>query len=156
MCSPTLAFAGLSAFGSILQGSQEAAAANYNAAVARNNAITARRSAAADAAAQRRDTSKLLGSQAAAYGASGVLTEGSPSEVMAETARAGELEALKLLYGGDLEATNQEAQRRMFKQQARNSVLSGFLGAGSALASGYSSWQQSQPAKVPGLYRAGP
>ena len=107
---------GVSAYGAIRSGQDQAAMARananyisqvsrYNAEVARQGAEMARRGAEiirrtgeTEAARQRQRSSNLLARQRAAYAASGVEFEGSPLLVMQETAARAEQDALGILY----------------------------------------------------------
>lgn len=101
----------MSAASALSSGQSQSSAAQYNAAVARNNAIVAQQNAqiaadqaAADARRQRDQAIKEKGKMRAAYGASGVTVEGSPLDVLEESALNAELDALITEYNGGLRA----------------------------------------------------
>jgi hypothetical protein len=131
MCEPvsmTALMMGVSGAQSILgaeQQAQQAAAqqnlrayqASYQTAVARNaaqvseyNAQDAERRGAAEEARQRRKTSLLLGTQQARLAAQGTDLEGSPFDILGDTAALGEEEALATRYQAAREAWAQRIQ----------------------------------------------
>lgn len=123
----------MTAVNAISQGNAAAASANYNARVAENNAIAVRQQAAADEARQRRLAAKRSGSLVAGYGATGVTVEGSPLDIMEESAMQEELDALTIRYNGELAASNFMATAGMERARASNARTSGYMGAGTAL-----------------------
>jgi hypothetical protein len=128
--------AGVSAAGAIAQGNASKAAANYNAAVARQNADIARANAAADADKQERQGRLLAGKQRAATGASGITPEGSPLEVMADSALEAELDALTTRYRGELQARSSGQDARLQGMRGSADQTAGYIGAGTALLKG--------------------
>lgn len=160
----TLVGTGMSVVGGIAQGQQQSAAYKAQAQAARYNQDVALQSArAAELNAQgversreywteqqRRKQLQLLGKQAAGYGAAGVMMEGSPLEIMADTAAQQEKEILVGRYNYDVEAANYRNQGARYTSQAgfydyeseRQSGLAGYaqtagyLKAGTALLTG--------------------
>lgn len=125
--------------GSIQQSQQAKAAAKYNQQVAENNAIAARSKAAADAAAQNRQARMKLGAMRANYGASGITMEGSPIEVMAQSAAMAELDRQNILYGGEINAVGFSNTSNLEGARATNIQNSMLLNATSSGLSAYSS-----------------
>ena len=151
MCDVTLVTAtmmGLSGAQSILgaeQQAQQAAAqqnlrayqASYQATVARNaaqvseyNAQAAERRGAAEEEKQRRKTSLLLGSRQAQLAAQGSDLEGSPLDILGDTAASGEEEALAARYQAAREAWNQRIQAANQDAQADFLLRSAVMPAG--------------------------
>ena len=136
--------------GTIISAVGQSQAADYNAKVARQNAIYAeqagqqqRQIAAENERRQRLRTEKLLGAQRAGYGKAGVTMEGSPLEVMGETATQGELDALNIRYGGEVGAYNANVQASRYRSQASfydfesgRTMATGMIGAGTTLLTG--------------------
>lgn len=123
----------MSVVSSISQASQQKQAAKYNQKVAENQAIASRQEAAANADMQRRRAAKQIGSMQASYAASGVSTEGSPLEVLEESARNAELDRLSILWGGETRAQGYESTAALEKARGKNAMASGLLSsAGSA------------------------
>ncbi len=150
--APFIAIAGsvIGAVGTIISAVGQSQAADYNAKVARQNATYAEQSAqqqrqiaAENERRQRLRTTKLLGAQKAGYAKAGVTMEGSPLEVMAETASQGELDALNIRYGGEVGAYNARVQGSRYRSQAgfydfesSRSLWTGIMGAGTTLLTG--------------------
>jgi hypothetical protein len=134
----SLASAAVSAAGSIAQGNAAKASANYNAAVARQNAGIANANAAADAAKQERQGDLLAGKQRAATGASGITPEGSPLEVMADSALESELDSLTTRYRGQLQARSYGQDATLQGMRGDAAQQAGYIGAGAELLSGAS------------------
>lgn len=129
----------MSVVSSISQASQQKQAAKYNQKVAENQAIASRQEAAANADMQRRRAAKQIGSMQASYAASGVSTEGSPLEVLEESARNAELDRLSILWGGETRAQGYEATARLEKSRGSNAMASGLLSAAGSAFKGFAS-----------------
>jgi hypothetical protein len=79
---------------------------------------------------------KLLSSQKAAYGKSGVDLAGSPLLALQETVEQGELDALAIRYGGDVDASRNRSAAEISRMEGKAARTSGYLQAGSTLLSG--------------------
>lgn len=134
--------AAASAVSAISQANQQKQAAKYNEKVAENQAEAARNEAAANADMQRRRAAKQIGSMQASYAASGVSTEGSPLEVLEESARNAELDRLSILWGGETRAQGFENTARLEKARGSNAMASGMLSAAGAAIKGAASVYQ--------------
>lgn len=121
-----------------IMGQQQAAkaqqaAANYNAEVARNNATIAEKNVrqqqlegARQEEAQRLKTANLLGSQKAAFGASGVdMNVGSAVDVQASTAFYGQEDLLSIRAGVKAQEDRLHQQATDFTNQAQMSIAEG-------------------------------
>jgi hypothetical protein len=126
----------LQAAGSIQQGQAARSAANYNAQVAENNAAAARAQAAENARRQRVMNKKALGSIRAGYGASGVTLEGSPLDVLEESAMNAELDALSIEHAGLVRALGFQNDAALERFGGRNASRAGYMGAAAALLGG--------------------
>lgn len=127
---------GLKAYSALRQGNAEYQAQEMNAQVNEQNAALAESQALEDERKQRLMTKKLIGSMRANYGASGVTLEGSPMEVIEESAMQAELDALNIKHAGKARATqyrNQAALARYYGKEARTL---GYLGAAGSLLGG--------------------
>lgn len=105
----------------------------------RRNATVTANQAAED---KRRENRRIISSMRASYGASGVSMEGSPLDVLADSATEGELDAQRIEYEGRARARDaslgiMSAQRSsvLSGMEARNARAAGWLGAGNALLS---------------------
>ena len=92
--------------------------------------------AAYDEEMHRERVRKLISSQRAAYGASGVDIEGSPLLLLEDTAAQGEMDALAIRYGGEVEASQKRSQAELYELQGKNAKKASYYKAGSSLLSG--------------------
>jgi hypothetical protein len=118
--------------------------ARYNATVAMREAKAAKGKAAFDERRKRREIKTTLSQQRAQYGLRGVELEGSPLEVLGETAGKGELDALAIRYGGDIAASTARSEAGLYRLRGKAAMRTGFLEAGSSLLAGagrYSKWK---------------
>jgi hypothetical protein len=142
---------------------QQAEAASYNRMVALQNAESVRKAGEYAEEQQRKDALRLLGAQKAAYGKAGVTMEGTPLEMVAQTAAELEQEALATRYNYGVEESRYLSQAGYYgyeaeRQRALSSypVGAGILKAGTTLlTTGGSMGMQYQygksGGKVPGL-----
>lgn len=98
----------------------EEEAARYNAAVARQNAILATQQAAEEERVSRVQGRKAVGQVRANYGASGVTLEGSPQDVIEESAANAELDALTIRHRGVLRAMGFSREADLADFRAKN------------------------------------
>lgn len=122
---------------------QNARIAEYNRQVAERNKNTALAEADAEARDVARDNRRQLASIRAAYGASGLSLEGSPLDVMTDTALEQELDVNKTRYKGQLraigyqdEANNYAMKRDLYKSEASHARSSGGIAGAAALFGG--------------------
>ena len=133
-----------SAVGSIQQGNAAQAAAEYNAQLARQNSVLARQAAAEDERRHRVQSRKQLGAIRTGYGASGVTVEGSPSDILDESAIIAELDALTIRAKGAQAAGAFESSARVQTQLGKTAKKQSYFGAASSLLKGganvYANW----------------
>jgi hypothetical protein len=115
-----------SAVGAIQQGQAAASTADYNARVATQNAAYEER-------IQREKAQRLMAQQSSGYLKAGVAMSGTPLDVLADTAAQAELDALAIRYGGATQAAGYRAQGAAAK-------TAGYIGTGTTLLTGASSW----------------
>ena len=163
-----IASTAISAVGAVAAGNSQAQAYKQqaqvdaqNASIMTQNANNAREQAQAERAVtsqqedeQRRRARLVIGSQAAAGAQSGVANSGSQALSLEDSATQAELDALNLRYAGTMRARSTEFQAQNYDQQAtiaqmqsqqnrRNASsarTAGYIGAGSALLKGASSY----------------
>ncbi len=145
---------------------------NYQAQTARNNAALAERQAAdavqrgrVEEDKRRMLTQQQIGQQTARLAAQGTDLEGSPTDILGDTAATGELDALTIrsnaareAYGYKLQGLNYNADATLKTASAANSSYSpNYLGAGASLLAGASNlgerwwrFQQNNPSKTYG------
>lgn len=118
--------AGLSAASGVAgyKGNQAAAkaaqqTAEYNAKVAENEAIILRRAKVDDEANLREQSKRLVGQQRVATAASGIQMSGSPMQAIADAYFSTELDALRIQYAGDIEATAKAAEAGLARAEGR-------------------------------------
>lgn len=128
----TLASAG----GAIAQGQSGAAMANYNAKVAEQNAVTERQLGVLEEFRVRDDVRRALSGLQADNAASGFQLTGTPLLIAAESAKAGELDALTARFGRQQRAHGYEAQAQLDRASGAAKQQAGLFGAASYLLSG--------------------
>jgi hypothetical protein len=104
---------GLAGAGQVVSAVGQSNMAAYNAEVARRSAEAARKAGEYEKALREKKGEELLAKQRATYGAAGVEFEGSPLEVMADTAAKVERDALAARYGYQVRAAQYESQAEM-------------------------------------------
>lgn len=122
---------------SLSQAQQQKSAAKYNEKLAENQAIGARQEAAAAADRQQRQSAKTIGSMQATYAASGVGLEGSPLEVLEESARNAELDRLTILWNGEGRAQGYQNTAELERSRGKNAMASGYLSAAGSVMKGF-------------------
>lgn len=132
----TAASTAFSVIGAIQSANAESNAAKYNAAVAKQNAKIAQQQSATDIDRQRRIAYKTQGAMTAGYAASGVTMEGTPLDIMEQSAAEAKLDELNIKYNADLESLGYQSEARLNKMRASSARTGGFLSAGASLLSG--------------------
>ena len=122
---------------SLSQAQQQKSAAKYNEKLAENQAVGARQEAAAAADRQQRQSAKTIGTMQASYAASGVSTEGSPLEVLEESARNAELDRLTILWNGEGRAQGYQNTAELERSRGKNAMASGYLSAAGSVVKGF-------------------
>ena len=143
----TLAGAGMSAIGTLQAADARGKAADYEARISEEQAAQTQAAATEQARMVRKSGRAITGTQAALYSAAGVQSgTGTPLEIMANTAKEVELDALKTVYAGNVEAANLRRQAvltrygaRIARREATTSAIGSLLsGGGRALLIGSS------------------
>ena len=134
-----LAATGIGAYSAIAQGQAAEDAAKYNAKVNENNARSAEYQAQAEAQQVRRRNAAILGRQRAVLSKSGVTLSGSAEDLMYDSAVQGELEALNVLYAGNVQSGYYQSRARLSRFEGANARTAGYYGAASSVLSGASS-----------------
>lgn len=137
----TVVGTGMSVYSAIKGGNAAAASAQYDANQAIQNAITARRQADVEALKIRRQGERVLGDMRAAYGASGVDGgQGTPLDVLQDSAAQVELDALTAKYNGELQALGFQRTAALDIKRGKDAVSAAKVGAVSALVQGLGSF----------------
>jgi hypothetical protein len=140
----------------VVQGNQQKAIANYQRQVNEQNAKASREAAQAKIENQRRAAKFTYGTQLARLGGMGALAEGSPLDIMGQSAGQQEYDNIVTEYEGEVQAIQFQQQAALNKYEAdiaqynmglniTNQVLKGaskvgnsLLGAGAAFSQGNS------------------
>ena len=133
-----IAIAAVSAYSTYSQGQAGKKQASANAAIAEADADAAKKKAAYDEQMHRERVKRILSSQRAAIGKAGISLEGSPLLAIEETERQGELDALAIRRGGDVQAARFRSEAVLSRMKGRAAAKEGTWGAGTTLlTSGY-------------------
>lgn len=143
MCVDPLTFlsiagAGMSAAGSIMQGNQQAAMAEAQAQALEQQKKAEAQASAFEQQQERRKQELQLASARAQVGASGVALAGSPTEVLTANAAQGQLDIEAIQYGSTLRQNNLGTQAGISRFQGKQAKQAGIIGAASNLVSGIS------------------
>lgn len=137
---------GLSIYGSLFAGSQQAAAAHTQAKLSKLQAEAEDERAASEAGAIRRKARELFSTQRAAYAASGVRLEGTPLLVMADTIRESERDILNIYKQADARKLAFLTQADVFETAGKAARTASYWNAGSTLltsiGSGIAMWNK--------------
>lgn len=128
---------GVSAIGSISGSRARKRAAAKAARQKRWQALYTRDQTAAAIVRQDKVARRTRGAMRAAYGAAGVTVEGSPLDVLAESAAAAELDKLTTQYQGELTAKGFQADARGLDQEASAEGRAGIFSAAGTILSGF-------------------
>jgi hypothetical protein len=120
---------------SLLQGEAAYDASKYNARTLKQDARLVEEEAKINEARQRRLAYKQISSMRANYGASGVTIEGSPLDVIEESAAMAEHDALLIRHAGAVRATSLRNSAALTLFEGRTARVSGYLGAAGSFSS---------------------
>jgi hypothetical protein len=128
---------GVAAVGAVRSAQAQSNAANYNAQVAQQNAVATRAQGDAAAQLQARESQRQQGSAVALYGAAGVdASAGSPSDVLADSAREATLQQSTTRFNYNMRALGFTDQAALDAAQAKNSMSAGWLNMTSDILTG--------------------
>ena len=116
----------------------------YNAQVAENERVLLLQRKAAEEAAIRRNSNRLQATQRVATAASGIEMSGSALEALRDAKFSTEVDALKIQYAGDIEATQKEAEAAISRATGRAQSAAYRTAAIGSILSGASSASQYQ------------
>jgi hypothetical protein len=143
-----LAVAGtaMQAIGQVRQGQAAKAAADYNAQVANNNAIVAEQQAQSQAMVQGRRATMQNGGLLANMAANGVdVGEGSPLDILSQSAANAEMDRQNIIYNGRVKAQSLRNQAQLDTFQGETAQQNGWMSAaGTLLSGGSKAWGMSQ------------
>ena len=129
---------GVQAYSSYQQGKSAEAAGKVNAALAQREADQQRQAGQLEAERMRRERIRLAATQRAGFAKSGVTSEGTPLQVMIQSAADEELNAQMTQYNAGIGAMRSGSEASIYKAQGVAAKRAGTLQAGSSLLSGVS------------------
>jgi hypothetical protein len=116
--------------GAVKQGQAASQAADYNSKLDSMNSQIAAAQGEAASQAQSRDAQRRMGASMAAYGASGVqMSDGSPADVLADSARSAALDNLTVKYNYQLRGMGYQNQANLESSNSSNASAAGYLSA---------------------------
>lgn len=128
----------IGAIGAIQSANATSAAAEYNAKVAKRNRAAALDQTEAAMRDKRLENSRQMGAIRAAYGSSGLQLDGSPLDVLEDTAVEQAYDVSKIKYKGRMQAAGYSEQAALFKLEAKSAKTAGYIGAASSIIGGVS------------------
>ncbi len=126
----------IGAAGTISSADSQRRMANYNADLAAQQASQKRKEAAFRAEREAEKNEALKARQRLAFNLAGVTPEGTPTDLLMDTTRKMELDALAIRYGGESSGVALETQAQLSRMQGNAAQSAGWWGAGSSLLSG--------------------
>jgi hypothetical protein len=124
-----IAAGAVSAVGAAVGAIGQSNADKYNSQVAAQNAVVAQQQAQAAAKVQRENAIRAIGATVVAYGASGVRMEGTPLDVLADSASNAERDRQNILYQGQIRAAGYQNQSQLDSMGSSNDLIEGGLKA---------------------------
>jgi len=128
--------AGLSAVSTLQAGQQAKKWGEYNAAVSRQDAIAIQDATEYEVGKMEKEGERLKGTQRVSYAKGGVSMEGTPSAVIADTARDINLDIAAIRHKGRTAANKLEAQAGIDEIKAGQAERASYWGAASTILSG--------------------
>ena len=125
-----------SAWGSIQGGRIQEATARMNARMEAQRAQEEQRAAALDEYRHRRETRRILSTQKSLFLKGGVTMEGTPLDVIAETAGQAELDALMIRQYGVARSREAMGRAAIYRAGGRAAREAGYVRAGTTLLTG--------------------
>jgi hypothetical protein len=135
----SIAGGAIGAIGALQSANATAASADFNAEVAKDNATAIAHQTEATIRDKRVENRRTMGTLRASYGMSGLQLDGSPLDVLEDTAVEQAYDVAKIRYQGRVKAVGQSQQAALFKAEAKSAKKAGIIGAGSALIGGFTS-----------------
>jgi hypothetical protein len=134
----TIASAGMSAVGSVMQGNQQNAMAEAQAKAIEQQSQADAQASAFEQQQERRKQDLIAANARAQVGASGVAFAGSPTAVLTANAAQGQLDIEAIQYGSQLRRNNLATQASISRFQGKQAKQAGFINAASGFVSGVS------------------
>lgn len=130
-----LGFAGslMDAGGGLMASAGKARAYETNAGIARQEADLIRQRAGLDIARKQKQAKRFMGRQVASISKAGVLLEGSPLDVIQDSAAEAEMDIMITDYNARLAVQAKMSEADQLKRAAKSERISGYVQAGSTL-----------------------
>lgn len=126
----------VSAFGSIASGMAASQADKYNAQVERRNALIAGYEGEQEMNNKRSENRRNYGTIIAAYGANGLMLDGTALDVLKDSVTQGELDVSTIHYKASMAAEAHREQAKLFDMRSKADETAGIIGAASGLLGG--------------------
>jgi hypothetical protein len=141
MCGPALGLigAGVSAFGSIYSGMAQSAGYKATAKAQQMQAQSEVTAGSYESARAGERIDRMQGKQVAAYAGMGLDMSGTPSDVIADTRTEGEMDKAAIRTNWQQKSNVSDYGAKISKMNAKSAMMGGIIGAGTSLASGFSS-----------------
>lgn len=123
----------IGAYGQMYQGHAAKQAGEFNAQVAEQNAELAIKQAKEEEVKFRSVMKRQLGDMRAAIGASGITLEGSPLEVIEDSAAQAEMDAISIRKAGEMKAHTYRTDAKLQRFQGEMGLQGSYYGAASSL-----------------------
>lgn len=132
----SLAGTAVSAWASIQSGREQEAAAKYNAQMELIQGVREKAAKQLEERQHRENTQRLLARQTALYLKAGVTMEGTPLEVIGQTAAEAEMDAMMIRTAGQGAYLERLGRMGMFREMGASYRQAGYLRAGTTLLTG--------------------
>lgn len=143
-----LASAALGVVGTATSAIAASKAAGAQAQIAEQQAKVAQDQASVKAGEVARDTKQRLAAGRAGAQQNGFELTGSVGDLLNQTARQGQLDYLTAVYDGSMQATGLNASAKMYRQQGKNALISGAIGAAGQALGGVSNYYKNRGASI--------
>ena len=137
MCDPATASIALAGGAKLIQGFSDYSTGQTNAKIAKAEGRAASNAATEESNRINDQGRQYLGTQAVSQATSGVdISQGSPADVAAASAKNIELDRLNTLYKGALQKSAKDYEATQYKRQGIASLAGGVFGAGASILAG--------------------
>jgi hypothetical protein len=147
MCDPltlTIASTAVAAGGQLFNGMQQQQAYQQQAAFSERQATMEGQRGAYESARTREQNDRKLAAMRGSYLSSGIALEGSPSEVIADSADQASLDEQAIRYGARVRAGNLQFEARQARSNAGTAMMGAVLGAVGTTLGGVSDYRDFQ------------
>lgn len=122
--------------GALTQGSATQRAANFNSRISAYNADVTENQGVVAEMQQRQDAARRIGLLHANYGASGLSSEGTPTDIIAESTYNAEMDAQYTRYNYQTKARGYRMEGQLQRMEGKNARTASYLSAAGILLTG--------------------